>query len=99
MIVASIYPAGGRGLHRGRSQFGSKPVPVNTQPTSHANLSEIEKEKSTQVNKSQFRPQSKQKKQEFTESFSGFLIISNPHNHDVNLLDANMGKSLFLSTS
>ena len=50
MIVASIYPAGGRGLHRGRSQFGSKPVPVNTQPTSQANLSEIEKEKSTKVN-------------------------------------------------
>ena len=56
MIVASIYPAGGRGLHRGRSQFGSKPVPVNTQPTSQAILSEIEKEKSTQVNKSQFSP-------------------------------------------
>ena len=97
MIVASIYPAGGRGLHRGRSQFGSKPVPVNTQPTNQANLSEIEKEKS--IKPVPRNPQSMQQEQEFPESFSGFFGISSFHNHDVNLLDANMGESLFLSTS
>ena len=101
MIVASIYPAGGRGLHRGRSQFGSKPVPVNTQPTSQANFSVIEKEKSTQVNLARSSQPSVYATRTRISGifFQVFFGISSSHNHDVNLLDANMGENLFLSTS